>query len=63
MLKKLKMTVGNVAETSAPSAADAKERIAACDFYKAEARGFAPGGELDDSLLAEAEAISSETGR
>jgi hypothetical protein len=30
-------------------------RIALCAYFKAEARGFSPGHELDDWLAAEAE--------
>ncbi len=63
MLKKLKITIGNIAETSMPSAMDAQERLAAVAFYKAEARGFAPGSELKELLLAEVRVTSSETGR
>lgn len=62
MLKKPNRAVANITETSAPSTADAQERIAACALYKAEARGFAPGGEVNDSLLAEVQAISAMPG-
>lgn len=34
---------------------DRLAHIAVSAYYKAEARGFAPGGELDDWLQAEAE--------
>jgi hypothetical protein len=43
--------------TSEPSsgAPDHNERIATAAYYKAEARGFTPGQEMDDWLAAEAE--------
>ncbi len=37
-------------------AGDRLQRIATIAYYKAEARGFAPGLEMDDWLQAEAEA-------
>ncbi len=45
------ITVGTVP----PSAAERLETIAAAAYYKAEARGFSPGQELDDWLQAEVE--------
>lgn len=38
-----------------PEAGDRLQRIATIAYYKAEARGFAPGLEMDDWLQAEAE--------
>ena len=38
-----------------PSDKDRISRIAESAYYKAEARGFSPGHELDDWLAAEAE--------
>ena len=38
-----------------PPVADRLDYIAAAAYYKAEARGFRPGQELDDWLQAEAE--------
>ncbi|MDI1361800.1 DUF2934 domain-containing protein [Methylotenera sp.] len=35
----------------------ALSKIAKCAYYKAEARGFEPGHEMDDWLAAEAENI------
>ena len=32
-----------------------QQRIAAAAYFRAESRGFAPGGELDDWLVAEKE--------
>ena len=43
------------AGTVPPSAAERLDAIAAAAYYKAEARGFSPGQELDDWLQAEAE--------
>lgn len=40
---------------AACSSEDLAERIAVAAYFKAQARGFAPGGELDDWLQAEAE--------
>jgi hypothetical protein len=60
IIRKIKAAVGNVAETSAPPSTDVKERIAISAFYKAEARGFADGSELDDWLAAEAEINAAE---
>lgn len=39
----------------APGADDRLEKIAVAAYYKAEARGFMPGQEMDDWLEAEAE--------
>lgn len=39
-----------------PEAGDRLQRVATIAYYKAEARGFAPGLEMDDWLQAEAEA-------
>lgn len=52
--KKSRVQTGSVAAEAA-SSADTRERIAVCAYYKAEARGFAPGGELGDWASAEAE--------
>lgn len=38
-----------------PIPADLAEHIAVAAYYKAQARGFAPGSELDDWLQAESE--------
>lgn len=40
---------------SEPEAGDRLQRIATIAYYKAEARGFVPGLEMDDWLRAEAE--------
>ncbi len=40
---------------SPPEAGSSREHIATAACYKAEARGFVPGGEIDDWLSAEAE--------
>ncbi len=40
---------------SEPEAGDRLQRIATIAYYKAEARGFVPGLEMDDWLQAEAE--------
>lgn len=54
--KKTRIQAGSVAaEAGAASSANTRERIAICAYYKAEARGFAPGGELGDWAAAEAE--------
>ena len=48
----------NPLENEAPSevqTGQAQERIAALAYFKAEARGFWPGHELDDWLAAEEE--------
>ena len=39
-----------------------RRRIAEAAYYRAERRGFAPGGEIDDWLEAEKEISSSESG-
>lgn len=39
----------------APSAEELRRRIEIAAYYRAEARGFAPGGELEDWLAAERE--------
>lgn len=44
-----------VVTTDRPPAIDAQDYIEKCAYFKAEARGFAPGHELDDWLAAEAE--------
>lgn len=41
-------------------AGDRLQRIATIAYYKAEARGFAPGLEMDDWLQAEAEAEAQQ---
>lgn len=40
---------------SAPADQDRSEQIAVAAYFKAQARGFAPGQELDDWLQAESE--------
>lgn len=58
---------GNIAEevgfdSEADSDFDSQdERIAICAYFKAEARGYAPGHEIQDWLEAEAE-LQSEKG-
>lgn len=42
---------------AAPLALDHAEHIAVAAYFKAEARGFSPGRELDDWLEAEQEAV------
>ena len=42
-----------------PPSVDLKQQIEMHAYYKAEARGFAPGGDFDDWLAAEAEINSS----
>lgn len=42
-------------EYSAEYSADELSRIAECAYYKAEARGYEPGHEIQDWLEAEAE--------
>jgi hypothetical protein len=46
---------------TAVSEEDRKGRIAAAAYFKAQARGFAPGRELEDWLEAEAELAQRET--
>lgn len=41
---------------------DRSEHIAVSAYYKAQARGFTPGGELEDWLQAEAEFASKSVG-
>lgn len=36
---------------------DVRSKVAECAYYKAEARGFEPGHEMEDWLAAEAETI------
>lgn len=43
------------ARRTSPKADKCWESIALAAYFKAEARGFEPGGELDDWLAAEAE--------
>ena len=40
---------------AAPTPAELQQRIAEAAYYRAERRGFAPGGETEDWLAAEAE--------
>lgn len=48
--------VQKIIETEPPLSNDSKlEHLATAAYFKAEARGFAPGRELDDWLSAEAE--------
>ena len=46
------------APESAPSSAHLQTLIAEAAYYRAERRGFAPGGEVDDWLAAEAEVMA-----
>jgi len=46
---------GVTESTPSPDAEDPLDHIATAAYYKAEARGFIPGQELDDWLEAEAE--------
>ena len=59
LVKKIKTAINHSVDQSAPSSANMNERIAVSAFYKAEARGFAPGGDMGDWLDAEAEINSS----
>ena len=59
LVKKIKTAISHSVDQSAPSSAVMNERIAVSAFYKAEARGFAPGGDMGDWLDAEAEINSS----
>jgi hypothetical protein len=43
---------------SLPSTPQLQARIAEAAYYRAERRGFAPGGEIEDWLAAEAEVIA-----
>lgn len=43
---------------TSPSAAQVQARIAEAAYYRAERRGFAPGGEIEDWLAAEAEVMA-----
>lgn len=46
---------------AAPAAPDRRGWIATAAYFRAERRGFAPGGEIDDWLAAEAEiAVDAE---
>lgn len=60
LVNKVKTTISDVVvnKNVLPSA-DMQEQIAARAYFKAEARGFSPGGELDDWLAAEAETNAS----
>lgn len=51
---------GIAPEPSGPAAADLGDRIAMSAYYRAQARGFAPGAELDDWLAAEREILTQE---
>lgn len=57
--RKVSAAVANRAATVAKDGADTsvakEERVAEMAYFLAEARGFAPGGELDDWLAAEAQ--------
>lgn len=50
----------SVESSPAPDALQRTACIAAAAYFKAEERGFAPGGELDDWLAAEVEFDSSK---
>lgn len=50
------------AATPAPGPADRQASIAVAAYYHAERRGFAPGGELDDWLRAEADCHATARG-
>jgi hypothetical protein len=45
---------GSARTTAAPPHAEREQRIREAAYFKAKARGFAPGGELEDWLAAEA---------
>lgn len=50
----------SVSGSQSPSeACSSQEHIATAAYYKAEARGFVPGGEVDDWLSAEDECRNS----
>ena len=44
--------------TAQPSESDLQRRIAEAAYYRAERRGFEPGGEAQDWLAAEAEILA-----
>ena len=46
---------GEFDQTTSDDAGERWQRTAVAAFYRAQARGFAPGGELDDWLWAERE--------
>lgn len=50
-----KATAGRRKSAAQPTPANTMEHIAVAAYYKAQARGFTPGGELDDWLQAESE--------
>ena len=43
-----------------PSESDLQRRIAEAAYYRAESRGFEPGGEAQDWLAAEAEILARD---
>ena len=43
-----------------PSESDLQRRIAEAAYYRAESRGFEPGGETEDWLAAEAEILARQ---
>lgn len=49
--------VENVTESFTEPAQDSYSRTAECAYYKAQARGFEPGHEVEDWLEAEAELL------
>jgi hypothetical protein len=49
-----------ISENTSPS--EPIDRIATAAYYRAERRGFSPGGELDDWLEAEREISSGKHG-
>ena len=57
-------SAGGEKRADAPQAGDERiNSIATIAYYKAEARGFVPGHEVEDWLAAEAELGGSETRR
>lgn len=49
-----------ISDSTAPSV-PIDERVATAAYYRAEKRGFSPGGELDDWLEAEREISSAKS--
>ncbi len=58
----IKTVVSGVVDRRDPPPADLYERIALRAYYRAQARGFAPGAEVEDWVAAEAEIKSSIKG-
>jgi hypothetical protein len=55
-------TKAKVSETTKPTESSEEQRkcISTCAYFKAQARGFAPGHEIDDWVQAEAEIATQE---